>query len=408
MADDQKPQQETITVPVQKLVQMVAQMFSGGGKGLLPPNSQSYFQGGEGTRYGQYDTSQNPMQISGAATSAAPGTAPGQKPQQPNTQPGNLVGTPQGLAPPPFNQQAPGSGKTNPQLTGPYALPPQGGGGPPQGSQSAPPAGGGGQPVGAPQLPQGGGGLQQAPFSGTGHPAMASPVQDYGSFLKAYPMPKAPTYEDAIGVAEELRQGQGMRGPGQGDPLGTNPALVDLVMKGMNEQYREQMGHHSAAYTGQLQAAHLHNSGLAQQERERHDRAAEKNTADAISGRGTDKAADRGLKRDIADQRHSEFTDKLSVLREKADTALEAVHNAADAKARDNAMKQYQEAQKTLRSFEADYINLQNGPNAGTPEGKAEGERLRSKADQAGQAKPPAGGDSSCGSLGGERQPVHG
>lgn len=271
MADDQKPQQEMITVPVQKLVQMVAQMYGG-------------------------------QQAQAAGV-------PGQGPMQSNIQPGSFqspgnamlsgnTGTPpQGLAPPPpFNQQAPGAGKTNPQLTGPYALPPQGGGGPPQGSQSAPPAGGGGQPVGAPQLPQGGGGLQQAPFSGTGHPAMASPVQDYGSFLKAYPLPKAPTYEDAIGVAEELRQGQGMRGPGQGDPLGTNPALVDLVMKGMNEQYREQMGHHSSAFTGQLQAAHLHNYGLAQQEKERHDRAAEKNTADAIAGRGQTAAANQADK----------------------------------------------------------------------------------------------------------------
>src|SRR5208283_4240157 len=45
----------------QKYVQLVAQMHGG----LLPKNSQTYFQGGEGTRYGQYDTSQNPMQISG-------------------------------------------------------------------------------------------------------------------------------------------------------------------------------------------------------------------------------------------------------------------------------------------------------------------------------------------------------
>ena len=271
-----------ITVPVQKLVQMVAQMYGG-----------------------QQSQGQMPM----------PGMVPGQ--QQSSIQPGSF--------------QSPG----NAMLSGNTGTPPQGGSAPPLGSQSAPPATSGGrplpnyvnagrpqgpmpqgqpqqgegpmgtqafpqaqagQPVGAPQLPQGGGGLQQAPFSGTGHPAMASPVQDYGSFLKAYPLPKAPTYEDAIGVAEELRQGQGMRGPGQGDPLGTNPALVDLVMKGMNEQYREQMGHHSAAYTGQLQAAHLHNSGLAQQEKERHDRAAEKNTADAIAGRGQTAAANQADK----------------------------------------------------------------------------------------------------------------
>src|SRR5208337_2273964 len=100
--------------------------------------------------------------------------------------------------------------------------------------------------------------------------------------------------------------------------------------------------------------------------------------------------ANTAQKASAADQRHQEFTDKLSVMRQNADTKLEAVKNAADDKSRQIALKEYQEAQKNLRSFEADYVNAQNGPNADTPEGKAEAGRLHDKADAAGAAAPPS------------------
>src|SRR5208282_472119 len=129
-----------------------------------------------------------------------------------------------------------------------------------------------------------------------------------------------------------------------------------------------------------------------ERERERHDRAAEKNVADAISGKGTAAAASTAQKATAADQKHQEFSDKLAILRQNADTALEKVKNAADDKGRQIAMKEYQEAQKNMRSFEATYVNAQNGPNADTPEGKAEAARLHGKADEAGKATPPSQG----------------
>jgi len=202
-------------------------------------------------------------------------------------------------------------------------------------------------------------------------------------------MPKAPTWEDAVGVAEELRQNAGMKGPGQGDPLGTSPGLVGSVMDKMNEQYEKQMGHHAAAFTGQLGAAHAHNQSMAEQERARHDRATEKHAADAISGKGTAAAASTEQKASAADQKHADFQSKLAIMQQDADTKLQAVLAASDNKTKDRAMKAYLDAQKTMRSFEADYVTSQNGPSADTTAGKAEQERLRGKADEAGAAKPP-------------------
>ena len=76
-------------------------------------------------------------------------------------------------------------------------------------------------------------------------------------------------------------------------------------------------------------------------------------------------------------------------MQQDADTKLQAVLAASDNKTKDRAMKAYLDAQKTMRSFEADYVTSQNGPSADTPAGKAEQERLRGKADEAGAAKPP-------------------
>jgi hypothetical protein len=178
-------------------------------------------------------------------------------------------------------------------------------------------------------------------------------------------------------------------------PVGSNTNSLDYtpmipgVLDKMNEQYKTQMAHHHAAFTGQLGAAHAHNQFMAEQERARHDRATEKNQADAITGKGTAAAASTAQKADAANMRDSEFQAKLKVMQQDADTKLQAALNAAQGKEQDRAMKAYLDAQKTMRSFEADYVALQNGPGASTPEGKAEGERLRKGADTSGAAKPP-------------------
>ncbi len=382
--------QQTVQVPLQKLIQLVAQMHGG----QQPGQSQMPMPGMVG---GQQQSNIQPGTFQSPQGSTGAGGAMLSGPQDATT-PGNLAGapqggpSPQGLAPPPFNQQAPGTGKTNPTLTGPYALPPQGGGTPGQGQGSAPPPGSAGQrvfpqaqmgqPLGAPQLPQGGGQmLQQAPFSGGGGgaPWQAAPIQDYGSFLKAYPMPKAPTWEDAVGVAEELRQNAGMKGPGQGDPLGTSPGLVGSVMDKMNEQYEKQMGHHAAAFTGQLGAAHAHNQYMAEQERARHDRATEKNQADAVSGKGTAAAASNETKKSALEQHHQETMDRISQGAQRIDALREKLANEKDASAKKAIQAQINEEDKNIRSALADRVNLQNGPNAGSEEGKKLNEELKNK-----------------------------
>jgi len=106
---------------------------------------------------------------------------------------------------------------------------------------------------------------------------MAGPLNDYAAFSKANPMPKPPTYEDAIDEAEKIRQNTvgGSMQPGAGGGIGTSPGLVDKVMDKMNAQYRDQLKAHTEAWTGQIQAGHTHNQNMAQQEKERHDRATE-------------------------------------------------------------------------------------------------------------------------------------
>jgi len=222
------------------------------------------------------------------------------------TNPSNIIPPqggqqPQGLPPTPqFNQPAPAGPRNNyvnagrmqgPMPSGQTAdqLPPQGGGSG-GGQGSAPPSGATGQRVfpqaqmgqtlGAPQLPQqgygggggggGGGSFAQAPW-------MVSPLNDYAAFSKANPMPKAPTYEDAMDYAEKLRQGTvgGSMQPGAGGGIGTSPGLVDQVMSKMNEQYGEQLKAHTGAWTGQVQAGHAHNQSMAEAERERHNKAKE-------------------------------------------------------------------------------------------------------------------------------------
>ena len=199
--------------------------------------------------------------------------------------------------------QPQGAGMMSPQTTsgGPAAAlqaAPQVGGGSGGGQGSAPPPGATGQTLGAPQMPQQGYGgwgqpaappMQQGPgtqgsvtniqpqqnFSQA--PWMAGPLNDYGAFSKANPMPKQPTYDDAIDAAEKIRQGTvgGSMQPGAGGGIGTSPGLVDQVMKSMNQQYSEQLKAHTGAWTGQVAAGHAHNQSMAEAEHERHNRAQE-------------------------------------------------------------------------------------------------------------------------------------
>ena len=142
-------------------------------------------------------------------------------------------------------------------------------------------------PIGAPQTGYGGWGQPAAPPIQQGRgtqgsvtnieptqnfsqaPWAAGPLNDYAAFSKANPMPKPPTYEDAIDAAEKIRQNTvgGSMQPGAGGGIGTSPGLVDKVMDKMNAQYREQLSAHTGAWTGQVQAGHAHNQNMAQQER---------------------------------------------------------------------------------------------------------------------------------------------
>ena len=161
------------------------------------------------------------------------------------------------------------------------------------GQGSAPPSGPSGQVMGAPQPPQqpqqGYGGWGQAaapPMQGPGPggapdrqsfsqaPWMASPQNDYALFSKANPAPKPPTAEDAIDYVSKMDKA-GMLGFGFGSGNNSKTNLVAGAMDALNAQYAKQMELHQGAWTGQVGAAHNHNSDMAQQERMAHDRAQE-------------------------------------------------------------------------------------------------------------------------------------
>ncbi len=335
-----------ITMPMQKLIEMVAKLHGGQAPGQSPAG---------------IGPMQSPAGIGPMQSNITPGTF--------QTPPGALTGG--GGMP---------VGASSPQGSPPH-IPPASGTAPPptspQSSQSAPPASGGdqrvfpqaqmGQVLGAPQLPQGGyGGLQQAPFSG-GDPSMASPTQDYGSFMKSFPMPKPPSWEDAVGVAEELRQNAGMRGPGQGDPLGTSPALVGDIMDKMNSQYKIQGDLHAGLWAGQLQAAHMHNSDLAMQERMQHDRAQEAYQNRSLTQRG-DIAGDKSqLAHDKFNATESDREKNQKLARDKLDETIRAHNDATTDRERAITARAVQDAQRNLLTSLGIEANLAQNPNA-TPE----------------------------------------
>ena len=246
------------------------------------------------------------------------------------------------------------------------------------GQPAAPPVQGGGQIVGPGGNSGGGGGgnFSQAPW-------MAGPLNDYAAFSKANPMPKAPTYEDAIGVAEQLAQGAPIKGqmqPGAGG-IGTPPGLVDAVMAKMNDQYKNQLDAHTGAWTGQVAAGHAHNQEMAERERARHDQATEKNQADAITGKGTAAAASTAQKAAASGNKHDEALTKIQQGAERLAALHEQINNTKDIAQQKALQAQINEEEKNQRSAATNYVNLLNGNNADTPEGKAEAEKLKGKQD---------------------------
>jgi hypothetical protein len=236
---------------------------------------------------------------------------------------------------------------------------------------------------------QQGGGTQgsvtniQPPQNFAQAPWMAGPLNDYAAFSKANPMPKQPTYEDAIDVAEKLRQGTvgGSMQPGAGGGIGTSPGLVDAVMEKMNAQYKNQLEAHTGAWTGQVAAGHAHNQEMAERERARHDQATEKNTADAIAGKGTAAAASTAQKAAASGNKHDEAMAHLQQGAEHLAFLYDQLQNTKDIAQQKALQAQINEEEKNQRSSATNYVNLLNGNNADTPEGKAEAEKLKAKQD---------------------------
>jgi len=185
--------------------------------------------------------------------------------------------------------------------------------------------------------------------------------------MKAFPMPKPPSWEDAMGVAEQLRQGMGMSGPGQGDPLSTSPQLVGSVMEKMNEQYKTQAELHAGAWAGQLNAAHLHNSDLAMQERIAHDRAQEA----ASNRRMTDMEKSTGEKQQLNEDKFANTkghqAEQMKMAQDKLEEAVKAHQDAVTEKEKEITARAVQAAQRNQLTALGIESNAAQNPNA-TPE----------------------------------------
>ena len=268
-------------------------------------------------------------------------------------------------------------------------LPPQGGGSG-GGQGSAPPSGATGQTLGAPQMPQAAAPpMQQGPgtqgsvtniqpqqnFSQA--PWMAGPLNDYAAFSKANPMPKAPTYEDAAGVAEQMSQQKGFAPTGSNTNSLDYTPMVPGILAHMNEQYKEQMEAHRSAWTGQIQAGHAHNQAMAEAENARHNKATEENTANAITGKGTAAAASTAQKASAAGDKHADAVSRMQQGADRLALLYEQLQNNKDTAQGKAIQARINEEEKNQRSAATNYVNLLNGNNADTPEGKAEGEKLK-------------------------------
>ena len=369
MADDtDQGQMVPLNKLMPKLVEMIAKMHGGqqqGGQmpmpGMTGGQQQSNIQPGGGF--------QSPANaISGPAQ--AGGLAPTPFQSQPQ---GGMPAGGQGSAPP----QGPGGQLPNyvnagpPQGPAPQGQPQQGEGGS-MAALSHAPQQGAGQTMGAPQLPQGGGAtpqgggdLPQAPFSG-GHPAAAMPAQNYGDFVKAAPLPKPPSWDDAVGVAEQMRQGAvgGSMQPGAGGGIGTSPQLVQNVMGMMNEQYGKQLEAHTGLWQGQLAAAHMHNQDLSTQERMQHDRAQEAYQNRALQQRGDQ----FGQKQQLAENKFTNLQDHQSgmmqIAKDKVNQAQQALAAAVDDRAKKAAYKALEDAKRDQRAVEGLKLTAAQNPNA--------------------------------------------
>jgi hypothetical protein len=186
--------------------------------------------------------------------------------------------------------------------------------------------------MGAPQLPQQGG-LEQAPFSGGGHPSAAVGANSYADFSKINKMPSPPTWEDAMGQAEAMQNQMGFKKVGDNSGVGLDPGMTKSIMDSMNEQYKTQGELHAGLWGAHLQAAHLHNSDLAMQERARRDDMQNAYLNKALTQKGSEGQANRDLKGRQGDVRADLAADKESEVerKNKVDEKRKSVGNAISA-----------------------------------------------------------------------------
>jgi hypothetical protein len=190
-------------------------------------------------------------------------------------------------------------------------------------------------------------------------PWMAGPLNDYAAFSKANPMPKAPTYEDAAGVAEQMSQQKGFAPTGSNTNSLDYTPMVPGILAHMNEQYKEQMEAHRSAWTGQIQAGHVHNQNMAEAEHARHNRAQEAQGSQRIGDTEAKNTQTQANKDRAFNGMSAAQQERANEAKRKEDDLVERVTSAKTAKEKGDAAKALAEHYKqnlqwvTTQSFAA-------------------------------------------------------